>query len=138
MRSILLFVKNLPRPVRFLLAGGTAAAVEYAGFILVAYIFPQLHISVPQTTSFVMGLFVSYVLNRVWVFKSAGSKKREFTRYAMLAAINLILSNFLIVGLCDILGIAKWAAKFIVMAAVATWNYFIFQKVIFKQPESLR
>ena len=122
---------DVKRLTRFLISGGSAASTEYAVFILLYTTIGDRMLIVCQTISFICGFIVSYILNRNWVFKSDNKKKDELIRYSVLALINLILSNIIIWSLTYGLHATFWFAKFIVMALVATWNYIIFQKIIF-------
>lgn len=122
----------MSRLTRFLLTGGAAAGVEYTIFLLLNIFFAEKWIFVSQTVSFLAGFVVSFLLNKTWVFRSQAGAKGELVRYGILGAINLVLTNVLLVFLTSI-GIIYWIAKIILMGMVATWNYLIFQKLIFKK-----
>lgn len=122
----------MSRLARFLLTGGTAAAVEYSIFLFLNVFLSEKWIFVSQTVSFLAGFIVSFLLNKKWVFKSQAGAKGELVRYAILGAINLVLTNVLLVFLTGI-GVVYWIAKIILMGMVAAWNYLIFQKLIFKK-----
>ena len=77
------------------------------------------------------GFAVSFLLNKYWVFQSDQSSKGELAKYALLAGINLFLTNIVIHLLADQLHVVQWMSKLIVMGMVATWNYVIFSKLIF-------
>jgi putative flippase GtrA len=121
------------RLTRFLITGVGAAVVEYFFFILLQTISKSTNIFVHQTISFLCGFAISFILNKKWVFKSDSSKKDELIKYSILAIINLVLSNILIVTLVSIVGVAPWFAKLVVMTSVAIWNYIIYQRIIFKK-----
>ncbi len=116
--------------LRFGISGSIAALSEFLIFILCSQLL-ALPIFSSQTISFMIGLLISYTLNRQWVFKSTAKMNSQIMKYATLAVINLLLSNILIVALHDA-GLVAWIAKIIVMASVALWNFLIFQKIIFK------
>lgn len=127
-QNIKIFYK---RVIKFLISGGSAAAVEYVVFICLHALLNGKLLIVCQSFSFLCGFVVSFTLNRKWVFRSNGNSKQELIRYAILASINLILSNVMIWLLVDVIQIVFWLSKFIVMAAISTWNYVIYQKFIF-------
>lgn len=119
--------------IRFLISGGSAAAVEMAVFALILGLTSGLLIIVPQTISFLAGFMVSFSLNRSWVFSAKNGKiATQLARYGLLAAINLVLSNIVLLLLVDVASMHELVAKFMVMACVAVWNYIIFSKIIFK------
>ena len=116
------------RILRFLLSGGSAAISEYVVFVFLSYVMPLL---VANSISFMVGLLISYGMNRTWVFKSTSAKKQEFLRYIGLAGTNLIASNLLIIMFTHI-GVESLLAKGLVMGMIAAWNYLIFSRFIFK------
>ncbi len=120
------------RLIKFLVSGISAAAVEYVIFLCLHMIISDKFLIISQSVSFLCGFAVSFLLNKHWVFQSNGRTKQELFRYATLALINLILSNIFMWLLVVNVHILFWIAKFIVMIIIATWNYFIFQKLIFQ------
>lgn len=124
------------RVIRFILSGFMAAFAEFSSFLVCAQIL-QLQLPLAQSISFMFGLTTSYVLNKFWVFRSKGRVRDELPRYAVLAAINLLLSSTLILVLHQV-GFVPWLAKLVVMTSVALWNFLIFQKLIFGTTSSLK
>lgn len=124
-------MKSQPtRVIRFLISGGTAAAVEYMLFSMIIFSLGSGTLHVAQTISFIAGLLVSFSLNNVWVFNAQGDTKKIFLKYIILAAINLLIGNILITIGSQLIPV--YVAKLLVMAIIAIWNYVIFQKFIFK------
>jgi len=122
----------MPRLVRFLMSGGSAAAAEYVIFIAMQGALGTRWLVLSQSTSFAFGFVVSFALNRHWVFRSQGSWTSELARYGALAAINLVLGNLAMLLLVDHLHLQVLFAKFVVMGLIATWNYLIFSRLVFK------
>lgn len=121
------------RFIRFLLSGGSAAAVEYMTFLLLQWRLGNEWLVLSQSLSFLVGLLASFTLNKTWVFRSTGRTDRQLTTYLILAGINLVASNFAIILLVDSLKIEQYLAKVIVMGTIAGWNYLIFSTLIFKE-----
>ena len=117
--------------IRFLVSGASAAGVEYASFLLLQNLTAQKNLFLSQTVSFLCGFVVSFLLNKYWVFKSDQSSKSELAKYAVLAGINLVLTNVVIHLLADQMHVVQWLSKLIVMGMVAAWNYVIFSRLIF-------
>jgi len=122
----------MPRLFRFLISGGSAAAVEYAIFLLMQTQLGASWLLLNQSVSFTGGFVVSFMLNRHWVFRSEGAWGGELARYGLLAAINLVLGNVLISLLTGPLDLHPLLAKLIVMVMVAGWNYAIFARIVFR------
>lgn len=120
---------SVKRVGRFILSGFLAAFAEFSSFFICAQIL-LMPLPVAQSISFMFGLTTSYLLNKFWVFRSTGKMRDELPRYAVLAIINLLLSNIFILWLHG-LALDALVAKLLVMASVALWNFLIFQRVIF-------
>lgn len=123
------------RVFRFLLSGGSAAATEYLVFIGLQTMLGPDALILNQSFSFACGFIVSFVLNRLWVFKSGGTWAGDLMRYGLLALINLVLGNVAISLLVGPAGLHPLVAKLAVMVLVAAWNYVIFSRVVFRQPQ---
>ncbi|MGV9002172.1 MAG: GtrA family protein [Candidatus Saccharimonadaceae bacterium] len=121
------------RLIKFLISGSLAALVEFCLFILFHNLYGPNSLVLAQTLSFLAGFVVSFSLNKLWVFKSDAPLTQELFRYIVLVVINLIITNLLIGVLVQDIGLTYWIAKIILMILVATWNYVLFQKLIFNK-----
>jgi putative flippase GtrA len=121
--------------VRYLLAGGVTAGLEYISF-LALYAALQPGLVVPNTLSFLVGLLSSFTLNRLWVFDHKQHKRvhHQFVQYGILICLNLLVTNLVIVG-CRQLDIEPFIGKIVAMAVTTAWNFAIYKYVIFKQHE---
>lgn len=122
--------ESVTRMLRFLLSGGSAAFIEYAVFLSLQYFAVGLIIA--NSVSFFSGFIVSFVLNRAWVFSSNGAIKKQLGLYTVLAAVNFLISNGVLWLLVEPLNVPPPIAKIIAMVMIASWNYILFSKIIFK------
>lgn len=124
----------MKRILRFILSGGFAALTEYVLYLLLFFGLGS-HVVVAQALSFCGGLAVSYLMNKFWVFSDTkGSEyKKEAALFALLGGTNLAVTSILIQVLVEGLHVYAPAAKLVLMGCVATWNYIIFQKIIFRK-----
>lgn len=120
------------RFVRFLISGGTAAIVEYATFLVLQLCLGKDWLLFNQPISFAAGFAVSFLLNRSWVFRSNGVVHSELMKYGTIAVINLAAGDLVIALLSGPFSMNQFVSKFLVMAMIATWNYFLFSKIVFK------
>ena len=120
------------RIMRFLIAGGLAALIEYCVFLAASFTLLKGEIYFANSVGFLSGLLVSYLLSKYWVFKSKKKGRGEFGHYFLLAMINLLVSNLLIGLLTSGISLSPFIAKLVAMAVIATSNYFIFSRLIFK------
>lgn len=120
------------KPLKFLATGGMAAATEYGSFSLLVLLVPSM-LLLENVISFLLGLCVSFALNRSWVFASRSQTKRKFTKYFVLAMVNLVISTSLLYITTHSFAIPTLVAKLAIMVAIALWNYVIFSKLIFTE-----
>ncbi|MBT2768140.1 GtrA family protein [Stenotrophomonas sp. ISL-67] len=123
------------RVLRFLISGGSAAAVEYSAFAVLQLVLGSDWLLLNQSSSFGCGFVVSFLMNRHWVFRSSGPMGGELAKYGFVAAINLCASNLAIFLLAGPAGFHPLAAKFVTMGMVAAWNYLIFSRLVFKSAD---
>ncbi len=118
------------RILRFLVSGGLAAIVEGSSFLLLHHL--KLPIILANTVSFLCGLIVSFLMNKLWVFANKGDTSLQLILYFTLAGVNLVLSNLIIWLLVNETPAAPLIAKIFTMIVIAAWNYAFFSKLIFK------
>lgn len=117
--------------IKFLISGGSAAVAEYILFLTLIFYFGNELLIVANSISFLLGLLVSFFMNKLWVFNSRNSYKSEFAKYFILALVNVIIGGVLISVLANLLTFSPFVAKVIVMVLIACWNYLVFSKYIF-------
>lgn len=120
------------RLIRFLVSGGSAAAVEFTVFVALHALLGNPWLIASQSISFGCGFACSFLLNRHWVFRSGGAAWQELLRYALIAGINLVVGNAILLLLTGPLELNGYVAKFLVMAGIAVWNYLVFSRLVFK------
>jgi putative flippase GtrA len=139
LKSLVNQYHKFKKPLKFLLFGGIAAAVELLTFVVFCWF---LEVYLAALFSFLCGLGLSFIFNKVFVFQSTAQSKlsagRELIYFACLGAFNSQISSLATTALS--LVIPSVAAKVITMAFIAAWNYLIMGKVIFnnknKKPTS--
>ena len=123
--------KKYHKVIKFLISGGLAATTEYVSFLFIA-IGLKTPIILANIISFMLGLCVSFILNRSWVFTSKSNVHKKLVKYFVLAVANVAISTGMLFILNHDFFVYPAIAKLIVMALIAIWNYFIFSKLIFK------
>jgi putative flippase GtrA len=125
--------------IRFLVVGLCAFGVEYGSFY---GFYASLHwrLYIANSISFILGLITSFTLNRLWTFKSSDAQyhkkaAHQFSYYAVLAAINFLLTNLIVEGLVS-LSLNAQIAKLVAMVTTSLWNYFLFKFIIFNHQSS--
>lgn len=125
----------------YLLVGGAAFAIEYGTFLIME-VYSTAPLFVMQSTSFLLGLLVSFIGGRYITFRArvneshVRSARIQAFGVLSLGLFNLFATNLLIHVLVHSLGITALLAKVVVMAFVVVWNYAIFNRLIFKTTSS--
>lgn len=130
------FIKNLytgkhARVMKFITVGGINTAADYAVFIFLTY-FLLWGSEISQAISFIVGMVISYVLNRSWTFETNESFfGKAMAKFLVLNIATLGLSVYLMYLFADVLNIHKLIAKVIITIITAVISY-TFNKIIFK------
>lgn len=101
---------GLPTPVRFVLAGGTAAAVNFLSRVLLS---PYIPYALAIVLAFFIGFATAFLLNRRFVFPEAtrGLSHQVF----WFAAVNLL-------ALLQTLAVSLLMVEFVLPYAGITWH----------------
>jgi len=89
---------------------------------------------VPNLISSLLGLIVSYLLNRYWSFR-AGDKSmiRQGAKFLAVSVFSYTLHNILF-GLFNVqLGLEDFVAKVAVLMLQMIWNYLLYKFVVFNK-----
>jgi len=138
MTSIIYRIKSMKRVILYGFVGVLAFLSEYFSFVfLVNAITIPYSLIIAQSISFGFGLIVSFTGSRLFTFKDSDktyvhSIHKQIGAYAILTIINFCLSNLIIYIIINCFSAAPFIAKLIVMVMVVLWNFFIFNKLIFK------
>jgi putative flippase GtrA len=117
------------RFIKYIINGLIALAAELSSFFLLRFAFPEVSLVILNTTSFFIGLSVSYELQRR-LFNSQFKNYKQMAKYITLVCVNVLLSNLLLILLNSLLGSVA-LGKLITPFLIAIWNYFVFKKFVF-------
>lgn len=84
--------------------------------------------------SYAIATVVSFLLQKFWTFThhSTVQARREFALYVMNNVLGIIFNLAGLHVLVEYVGIWYVAAQFILLALIATWNFFVFKAIIFR------
>ncbi len=116
--------------------------VRYFGVALIGYIFDfgiliflheifNIHYLLSAALSFTVGLILVYILSNKYVFGESKikSKSIEFSIFALIGLVGLVILSLIIWTLTDLLLINYIYSKIIATAFVYLWNFFARQKL---------
>ncbi|MCF7844861.1 MAG: GtrA family protein [Kiritimatiellales bacterium] len=120
---------HLSKFIMYFLSGVTAAVADLGSYLL------MLHLSVwyilASVLSGVIGFFTAFLLNKYFVFKKKSDFKKHLGRYFLVDMTNLaFITGFLFI-LVDYWGMDPGIAKFVAMAPVVLWNFFVYRFVVY-------
>ena len=110
--------------LRYLLVGGTAAAVDIGLFLLFAGHLGLPYLRVAAAT-FVAATLVNYLLSVRFVFVSGLRFRRrdEIALVFLVSAVGLALNQAILWACVELAGLALLFSKLAATAAVFSWNY---------------
>ena len=87
--------------LKFLVAGGIAAAVNLASRFLLNYV---MSFEAAVVVAYLMGFMTAYVLSRLFVFEPSGrSRRTEIRRFAIVNVFSLMIVWVISVGLARVI-----------------------------------
>jgi putative flippase GtrA len=116
--------------LRYVVTGLTSALFEYLLF-LGCYELLQIPAVVSNVVALLAATALNFGMNRLWAFKSSSSLTGSMVKYGILFTFNLIVST-LAVAWFIALGFPAALVKLITMICVASWNFVLYRKVVFK------
>jgi putative flippase GtrA len=121
--------------LRYVLAGGAAAMIEFGLFALFNIVlgWPLL---LANSTALAVAIFVAFTLQKHWTFRTKGEDGRQFKLYLIMQGISALLNNLLM-----LLFVTGWAwsppiAKVVEIGLLFVWN-FSFCKLVIFQPSKM-
>lgn len=122
------------RLLRYIVSGIAALASDYGTFLILYYIF-NISVELSAPLGLTAGLVVSFMLNKLWTFKSVENTMRSSTLmqtalYLLLFLINNIFTIYFI-KTSLIFGMSAATGKIGASIAITLWNYALYKKIIF-------
>ena len=123
-------VFNWPSFVRFILVGGASTLCQYIVLALLVELL-GLRAAVASCIGYGAGATVSYVMNRVWTFKTGAPHAQSLPRFLVMIGIGLSLSFIVMHALVDLAGINYLLAQALTTAVVMLSNYLLAASWVF-------
>lgn len=116
--------KPLKEVIQYAITGGAWFWSGYAMFALCYSVF-GLDIVPSKIISYLFGLAINFILERLWVFNDRKARKELDTvtvRYVALSAVNLGIDTGIVWGLSKV-GISPYIGQFVSAGFFTVWNY---------------
>lgn len=111
--------------VAYVVSGAIVTLSDYSAFT-VCFSFLHSGLLVSTVAAYMVGLVVSYILNRYWVYRKSAARQSESTslwRYIIFLAFNLVLTYFMLWTMQNGLGITPYIGKLVVNTFMFFWIY---------------
>ncbi|HAS72761.1 MAG TPA: GtrA family protein [Clostridiales bacterium UBA8960] len=125
--------ETLAQLYRYLVTGFTAFGIEYALYVFLLKVLGW-HYVLSSVIVYALVFWFSFIINRIWSFKSKGDMRKQVIQYGLLFFFNLVVANVILMTFfIDIVGISPLVSPFLKMACVVCWNFLIYKTIIYKE-----
>lgn len=124
---------NLDKILRYIISGGLAAFTHMGAlYILTDHV--GMWFVIANVLAFCFGLIVSFGLQKLWTFGDMRSQgvHRQALWYALVQVLSLGIDTVLLYVLVTYAGWWYLGAQFLLLILIAVGNFFIFNRVIFR------
>jgi putative flippase GtrA len=123
------------RAVKYVIAGGTAAAVDI-GILYILTDLAHIWYLLSAVLAFAVAFVVSFTLQKFWTFRDRSTENlhAQAGLYLAVALFNLCLNTALMYLLVDIFDIWYVFSQIFVGIFIASFSFFIYRIFVFKQP----
>lgn len=120
--------------IKYVLAGGTAAAVDVGLLFLLTDLLKIWYIT-SAIIAFIFAFSVSFTLQKFWTFRDGETSLMhvQIGKYFLTAIINLSINTALMYFFVDYLGIWYILSQIIIGLSIAIGSYFVYKKLIFRK-----
>lgn len=111
--------------VAYMVTGALVTGADFGTFTLLDMVFKQ-NLLVATIGAYIVGLIVSYVLSRYWVFRKGADNQSSSTnlwRYAVFLLVNLGITYAMLWAMETWFGITPYIGKFVVNFFMFFWIY---------------
>jgi putative flippase GtrA len=138
-RSALFLPSRYSRILRFLVAGGSAGAVDLGVLYVFVHLFGMWYL-LSSVIAFLVALSVSFTLQKFWTFKdpSVTGIHLQIFQYAVLAGVDLLINTASMFLLVEFAGFRDLVllAQILTAGGIAVGNYFVYRHIIFRDTRS--
>jgi len=122
---------------KYAYAGGFSFLIDFGTLIMLTEYF-HIHYLASASTAYIFGLMINYFLSVYWVFdnRSFNNRMLELLVFTIIGLIGLLLNQFFLWILTDILLIYYAISKIITSSIVFFWNFLARKFVLFNTYKS--
>lgn len=127
-------VRRRIRIVRYIVSGGTAAAVDL-GLLFIFTELMRLHYLLSSTLAFLVAFVVSFSLQKLWTFEDAGTERvhAQAAVYFVITGTNVLVNLGLMYILVDLVHLWYLLAQIITGAFIACYSFLLYRAFVFNR-----
>lgn len=141
MENINQFLLRYDKPLKFLVAGILSNVTNYAFYILMVSV--GLFIFAAGIVGYLMGLIISYLVNRFWVFRIGGEKqyarsaRSQTALFFLLHGVSAMFMGGLITFFTDYLSLSASISWVFAVIPIAFLNFIVLSLFVFDAREKV-
>lgn len=120
---------HLTRFAVYVFSGCIAAVADIGSYFLLLH-FGAWYITA-NIIGGIAGFCTAFLMNKFIVFQKKNDFLKHLGRYFVVDMINLVIITAVLYILVDSVGIDEGAAKFIALAPMVLWNFFVYKFVVY-------
>lgn len=119
--------------IRYLISGGTAAAIDLGLLYLFTDIF-NIYYLLSATMAFMVAFLVSFLMQKYWTFQERGREQilGQISMFFTVGLLNVGLNAIGMYVLVDVFSVMYLLAQVIMGGLIAIGSFLIYKLVIFK------
>lgn len=131
-------LRKLPKAVRYIISGGTGAAVNIGIFFVLVHVLGLWYLA-SSVCAFTMSVFVGFYLQRRWTFRQSAPQtmNRQAVRYFLVALFNLACNTVIVYAAVEYLRLWYLASQILAGGIVAIASFFIYKHLVFTSEEGI-
>ncbi len=120
---------HIPQLLRYLMSGGSAAALELGSFQLMQT--AGLWYLAAGIISSCVGLLSAFTFHKYFVFQKKENTGSHVVRYLILQGLNALAQVGLLFVFVEYFGVAPFLGKILAIGVVVSWNFFLYKFFVY-------
>ena len=120
---------HIRRFTMYVLSGFGAAIADLGSYFILLH-FDVWYIAA-SVMSGILGFVTAFLLHKYIVFQKNSAFIKHLVRYFIVDMINLGIITLILYGLVEHIGIDAGIAKFVALAPVVLWNFFVYKFFVY-------
>lgn len=120
---------HLPQFTRYLISGGSAAALELGSYKLM--LLANVWYLAAAFISAGIGLFSAFAFHKYFVFRKKENTRSHVIRYAILQGANAFAQVSFVYIFVEFFSVGEFVAKILGIGIVVSWNFFLYKIFVY-------